>query len=168
MRALLERLKGRHPVRYQFLFFEAMGGIVTAVDFAIFALCRYLLFTSYLDTPFSIWIFSYPVDKGGLCAFLAFSISFAVAKVLSFCLQRWVTFHADNSLAASATMFAVMVLFVLLVNTYLPLLTLGFLTRWFGAGWAGSIAKGINMVASIFIEFPIDKFVIMRRKKTEI
>ncbi len=167
MKDFLARLKGKHPVLYQFLSFAGVGGVVTVVDFALFALCRYLIFTAYLDTPFHFFIFDYPIEKGGLCAFLAFVISFPLAQVVSFLLQRHVTFKANNNAAASAVMFSCLIAFIFLVNMYLPVLTLGFLSRFLSPSLAGVVAKCINMTTSMLIEFPVDKYVIMRRKKQE-
>lgn len=164
MKRLLARIKEKHPVLYQFLSFAGVGGVVTVVDFALFALCRYLIFTAYTDVPFSFWILDYPVEKGGLCAFLAFVISFPLAQVVSFLLQRHVTFEANNNTAASAAMFTVLIFFIFLVNMYLPSLTLGLLSRFLSPSLAGIVAKCINMTTSMLIEFPIDKYVIMRHK----
>ncbi len=167
MKELLEKLKQKHPILYQFISFAGVGGVVTVVDFALFALCRYLVFTAYLDTPFQFFIFDYPVQKGGLCAFLAFVISFPLAQVVSFLLQRNFTFKANNNTAASAAMFTCLIIFIFLVNMYLPVLTLGLLTRFLSPSAASIIAKCINMTTSMLIEFPIDKYVIMRRKTTK-
>ena len=164
MKELLARLKEKHPVLYQFLSFAGVGGVVTVVDFALFALCRYLIFTAYLDTPFHFFILDYPVEKGGLCAFLAFVISFPLAQVVSFLLQRHVTFNANNNVAASAVMFTCLILFIFLVNMYLPVFTLGILSRFLSPSFAGVVAKCFNMTVSMLIEFPVDKFIIMRRK----
>ena len=165
MKDLLARLQKKHPVLYQFLSFAGVGGIVTVVDFALFAFFRYLIFTAYTDVPFHFFILDYPIEKGGLCAFLAFAISFPLAQVVSFLLQRHLTFQADNNVAASASMFFVLVAFIFLVNMYLPSLTLGVLSRFLSPSLAGIAAKCINMTTSMLIEFPIDKFIIMRKKK---
>lgn len=164
MKAFLARLKEKHPILYQFLTFAGVGGVVTVVDFALFALCRYLVFTAFLDTPFHFFIFDYPIEKGGLCAFLAFTVSFPLAQIVSFLLQRNVTFEANNNTAASAAMFFCLIVFIFLVNMYLPVLTVGLLSRFLSPSLAGIGAKCINMTTSMLIEFPIDKYIIMRRK----
>ena len=164
MKKFLEGLKQKHPTLYQFVSFAGVGGVVTVVDFTLFALCRYLIFTAYLDTPFRFFIFDYPIEKGGLCAFLAFVISVPLAQVVSFLLQRNFTFRANNNTAASAFMFSCLIIFIFLVNMYLPVLTLAFLGRFLSPSVASVIAKCINMTTSMLIEFPIDKYIIMRRK----
>ena len=164
MKQLLERCRQKHPVLYQFMSFAGVGGVVTVVDFGLFALFRYLVFTSLTTVPFHFLILDYPIEKGGLCAFLAFAISFPLAQVVSFLLQRNFTFRANNSTAASALMFTCLIIFIFLVNMYLPVLTLAFLGRFLSPSVAGVVAKCINMTTSMLIEFPIDKYIIMRRK----
>ena len=157
------RLQDKHPVIYQFLSFAALGGVVTVVDFAVFALCRYLIYLPYLDTPFHAWLFHYGTDAGGLCGFLSFITSFAIAQVVSFVMQRKVTFKANNNTAASAAMFTVLILFILWVNLTLPTVTVPFLSRFMSAELAAFLGKSMNMTLSMLIEFPVDKFIIMRR-----
>lgn len=163
--ALAARVKDKHPVFYQFLSFAALGGVVTVVDFAVFSLCRYLLYTPYLATPFHFWLFDYGEEAGGLCAFLSFVTSFILAQIVSFLMQRNITFKANNNTAASAAMFTVLILFIFWVNLVLPTVTVPFLSRFMGAGLAAFLGKSLNMTLSMLIEFPVDKFIIMRRKE---
>ncbi len=92
--AFMAAVRDKHPTLYQFLSFAALGGVVTVVDFAVFSLCRYLLYTSYLNTPFHFWLFDYGIETGGLCAFLSFVTSFVLAQIVSFLMQRNITFKA--------------------------------------------------------------------------
>ena len=163
--ALAARIKEKHPVFYQFLSFAALGGVVTVVDFAVFSLCRYLVYLPFLDTHFHFWLFDYGLDAGGLCAFLSFVTSFVLAQIVSFIMQRRVTFKANNNTAASAAMFTVLILFIFWVNLVLPTVTVPFLSRFMGAGLAALLGKSMNMTLSMLIEFPVDKFIIMRRKE---
>jgi putative flippase GtrA len=162
--ALAARVKEKHPTLYQFLSFAALGGVVTVVDFAVFSLCRYLIYTPYLATPFHFWLFDYGTDAGGLCAFLSFVTSFVLAQIVSFIMQRRVTFKANNNTAASAAMFTVLILFIFWVNLVLPTVTVPFFSRYLGAGLGAFLGKSLNMTLSMLIEFPVDKFIIMRRK----
>ena len=163
--AFASRVRDKHPVLYQFLSFAALGGVVTVVDFAVFSLCRYLIYRPLLETPFRFWLFDYGADAGGLCAFLSFVTSFVLAQIVSFIMQRRVTFKANNNTAASAAMFTVLILFIFWVNLVLPTVTVPFLSRFMGADLAAFLGKSINMTLSMLIEFPVDKFVIMRRKE---
>lgn len=165
MKRFLDACREKRPILYQFISFAGVGGVVTVVDFGLFALFRYLVFVRYVTTPFHFLILDYPIEKGGLCAFLAFAISFPLAQVVSFLLQRRVTFEANNNVAASASMFVLLVIFIFLVNMYLPSLTVKPLSRILSPSLAASAAKCINMTTSMLIEFPIDKFIIMRKKK---
>jgi biotin transporter BioY len=79
-------------------------------------------------------------------------------------MQRTVTFKANNNTAASAAMFTVLILFIFWVNLVLPTVTVPFFSRYLGAGLGAFLRKSLNMTLSMLIEFPVDKFIIMRRK----
>lgn len=163
--AFASHVRDKHPVLYQFLSFAALGGVVTVVDFAVFSLCRYLIYRPFLETPFRFWLFDYGADAGGLCAFLSFVTSFVLAQIVSFIMQRRVTFKANNNTVASAAMFTVLILFIFWVNLVLPTVTVPFLSRFMGADLAAFLGKSMNMTLSMLIEFPVDKYIIMRRKE---
>jgi len=157
--------KQKHASLWQFVLFSLMSGVTTLVDLGTFSLLRFWLLAPYREQAFCWGPFQYSAANGGLTAFGSFAISFAVSQTFNFFLQRKTTFKANNNAAASAVMYAAMVIGVYFLQLYLPTLLRTPFVSLLGAG-AGDIAmKLVNMTISMLIQFPMNKYVIMRSKK---
>ncbi len=155
--------KQRHETLWQLVMFILMSGITTLVDLGTFALCNFWIFSSLADRSFSWWLIDYTVANGGLTAFLSFAVSFAVSQTFNFFLQRKTTFKANNNVGKSAVMYAVMVIFVYFLQLYIPTLIRAPIVAAMGTTLGDLLIKVINMVISMLIQFPINKWVIMRK-----
>ncbi len=156
------RWKEKHASLWQFVMFMLMSGITTLVDFGVFALFNFWLLAPLRDRAFSWWMLDYSVESGGMTAFLAFAISFAVSQTFNFFLQRKTTFKATNNVLRSGILYAVMVIAVYFLQLYLPTLIRGPIVALLGVVLGDFAVKGINMTVSMLIQFPINKWVIMR------
>ncbi len=154
--------KAKHQTLWQFVMFTLMSCITTVVDFGSFALFNYLVFTSLKTLSFSWWIINYSVADGGLCAFLAFALSFAISQTFNFFLQRKTTFKANNNVLYSGIMYAVMVIGVYFLQLWIPSMILAGIAAAIGATLGATAVKFINMTISMVIQFPMNKWVIMR------
>jgi len=154
--------KARHAGLWQFVMFTLMSMITTLVDLGSFSLFNYLVFARLRDRPFVWWIISYGVDDGGLCAFLAFALSFAISQTFNFFLQRKTTFKANNNVLWSGVMYAVMVIAVYLLQILVPSWILAGVAAIVGLAFGAIIVKFVNMSLSMLIQFPMNKYVIMR------
>lgn len=168
VKAFFDRLFGEKQTLRQLIVFWLMGGIAGVIDLAVFAVCNYFVFTDLRDIDAQFWLFDYGVANGGLCALLAFAVSFAVSQTVNFFVQRKATFSATNNVAVSAALYAVTVLAVYVLILWLPTVIGAPVYALLGAG-AGAIAiKLLMQFVSFLIQFPINKWVIMRvggRKK---
>jgi putative flippase GtrA len=151
---------------WQFVIFLLMSLLTTVVDLGSFALLNYVLFVSLKNIPFHWFLFDYSVVNGGLCAFLAFAVSFLLSQTFNFFIQRKVTFGANNRVLYSAIMYTVMVLGVFFFQLWIPTLVRDPFASWVGENWADFIIKNVNMTVSFLIQFPMNKWVIMRHKKS--
>ena len=158
------RWKQVHAGLWQFILFMLMSGITTLVDLGTFALFNFWLLTPYHATPFFWGPFHYGVESGGLTAFGAFAASFAVSQTFNFFLQRKTTFQANNNAAVSAILYAIMVIGVYFVQLYLPTLLRAPLVSLIGVTLGDLAMKLINMTVSMLIQFPLNKYVIMRNR----
>jgi len=158
------RWKERHAGLWQFVLFVLMSGVTTLVDLGTFALFNFWLLAPYRGRPFLWGPFQYSAESGGLTAFGAFAVSFAVSQTFNFFLQRKTTFKANNNAAASAAMYALMVIGVYFLQLYLPTLLRAPLTGLLGPTVGDLIMKLVNMAVSMLIQFPMNKYVIMRSK----
>lgn len=151
----------------QFIVFFLLSIVTTVVDLGTFSLFNYLIFTGLKTIPFQWWLFDYSVINGGLCAFLSFSISFALSQTFNFFIQRKITFGANNNVLYSGIMYAVMVLLVFFFQLWVPTLVREPIVNLVGANWGDFIIKNFNMTISFLIQFPMNKWVIMRQRKVK-
>lgn len=164
IKSFSERFRQKHPTFWQFAVFLFMGAFTGIVDLVTFALCNYWIFRAYAAQPFRWWVFDYGVENGGLCAFLAFAVSFAVSQTFNFFIQRKATFKATNNAVVSGIMYAVMVVGVYLVVLWMPAIVGAPLYALFGNAVGAIVLKLFSQTVSALIQFPINKWVIMRGK----
>ena len=162
------QLKQNKKTLWQFIVFTLLSLLTTLVDLGSFSLLNYVILTPLKSTPFHFWVFNYDVLAGGLCAFLAFAISFVLSQTFNFFIQRKVTFSANNNLLYSGIMYGLMVLTVFFLQLWIPQLLREGLSTYTGDNWADFILKNVNMTLSFLIQFPMNKYVIMRQKKQKI
>jgi putative flippase GtrA len=148
---------------FQFIKYTLMSLVTTLVDMGGFALLNYWVFTGFRQVAFRWWLFDYRVENGGLSAFLALVISFAISQTVNFFIQRKVTFGANNNKLYSAIIYAVMVVSVYFFTLWLPTLFIEWLYVAIGENWGGIITKMVCMTVSFLIQFPMNKWVIMRK-----
>ena len=160
------RWKQSHAGLWQFLLFMLMSGITTLVDLGTFSLFNFWLLRPYSATPFIWGPFCYAVESGGLTAFGAFAVSFAVSQTFNFFLQRKTTFKANNNAVVSAILYAIMVIGVYFVQLYLPTLLRAPLVALIGVTCGDLAMKLLNMTVSMLIQFPLNKYVIMRNRSS--
>ena len=152
---------------WQIIMFYLVSGIVTIVDLAVFSLCSYLVFKGFQDIGVQWWLLDYTVENGGLCALLSLAVSFAVSQSVNFLLQRKVTFTATSNVVFSAIMYAIMVIGIYFLIIWLPTLYYADFVSWFGATWGPILVKISTQLISCLIQFPMNKWVIMRSDKNE-
>ena len=155
--------KSEHETAWQFVMFVLMSCITTIVDLGSFALFNFIVFVPFHDRSFSWWIIDYTTANGGQTAFFAFACSFAISQSFNFVLQRKTTFKANNNAAKSAVMYAAMVIFVYFLQLYIPTLIRAPIVTVLGAAIGDLLVKMVNMTVSMLIQFPVNKWLIMRR-----
>lgn len=147
---------------FQFVKFMLLGLVGTVVEFIVFGLCNFLVFRKFASTAFSWFVFDYPVSSGGLCAFLAIAVSFACSQTANFIVQRRYTFKSSSAVASSAPMYAVMVCILYLYVLWLPSVIGNAVYGALGTVWGAYAVKIISQFTSALIQFPLNKFLIMR------
>ena len=83
-----------------------------------------------------------------------------------FFLQRKTTFKANNNAAVSAILYAIMVIGVYFVQLFLPTLLRAPLVALIGVTLGDLAMKLLNMTVSMLIQFPLNKYVIMRNRSS--
>jgi putative flippase GtrA len=139
--------------------------VTTVVDLGTFSLFNYWILTRWKHVPFQFWLFDYSVVNGGLCAFFSFGLSFVMSQTFNFFIQRKATFKATNNVLYSGILYTLMILVVFTLSLVIPPLLRGPLAHLVGTSWADIIIKNVNMTVSFAIQFPMNKWVIMKGAK---
>ncbi|MDE5618684.1 MAG: GtrA family protein [Clostridia bacterium] len=110
-------------------FFEAHENIRQIVLFTLFSLiCFAIEYISFAilaaclknyNQPFDWFLFHYSTSGGGAGSFIAFLVSNILAQAATFVLNRKKTFKATNNVVISGIMFAIVVIAIIVLNTYL-------------------------------------------------
>ena len=159
----IKKFKDDHANLYEFIMFNLLSNIATLTNFVVLNISIIFLFSSLSNQPFKFWIFYYPVEVGGLGGFLAFLLSYACAQVVNFVVQRKLVFGANNALGKGIPIYIVTIFLVYLICLYVPTITMAPFTLWFGNVWATNLTNVVNVMIQVIINYPMMKFVIMKK-----
>lgn len=147
---------------FQFVKFMLLSLIASAVEFASFALFNFVIFRKLSHIDFSWAVFEYSSQNGGLCAFLALALSFTLAQITNFLVQRHFTFKSRGNAAKSALMYFVMVVIMYVYVLWLPSVIGPWLYSKLGESAGALAVKLVSQFTSALIQFPLNKFLVMR------
>ena len=135
----------------------------------------YICMVTGFDAPLKWFVFDYSAaESGGKGGFLAFLLSTAIAQALTFILNRKKTFKANNNVVWAATMYAIMVVVIIVANTALcgiikdgiaEAMLKGNCSQSATDFVSGTVSKMTGGALAWIIAFLMSKFVIMRKKK---
>ena len=162
-RTRLSKWKENHKQLWQFVSYALVGLFISATEFVSFIILNFVVFIRFSDRPFSWWLFDYAVEDGGLKSFLSYAVTFAISQTINFIVQRKKTFKANNNVAKSAAMYVVMVIVLYCMQVYLPTVIRTPIARVFGEALGDILALAASMFCAMLIQFPLSKWVIMRR-----
>lgn len=151
-----------HPKLWQFVKYALVSGLASAVEFAVFALLDFWICVPLRGIEVSWWIVRYGAESGGLCGLLATALSYLAAQAFNFVVQRKKTFHATNDPVRSGILFTVMIVIVWFVQIWFSGVLMTLFREPLGQVWGDLLAKTLNMTLSFLIQFPINKYIIMR------
>lgn len=154
-----------HAGLWQFIKFTFMSAIAAVTEITSFLLLNSLILKSLNSQAVDWWIFHYnPNTTGGLGTMIAFLVSTTIAQIVSFITNRKKTFGANNNLAFSITVYAIMMLVIILTQTYSGPIIVEWMDGFIkNADISGLLGKFLWMFISFLIIFPMSKYVIMRK-----
>jgi len=155
--------KARHATLFEFIMFNLLSNIATITNFIVLNIAQSLVFRSFAGRPFDFWIYHYPVEIGGLAAFLAFLCSYAAAQTVNFVVQRKLVFNANNKLGGALVVYVLTILLVYLICVYVPVVVTPFLSPLLGKELAANVANILNIFIQVVIIYPVLKFVVMKK-----
>lgn len=160
--------KEKHPDLYEFILFNIMSNVATITNFVMLAIGTSLLFRGLSATAFHWFIFDYPVKDsgdGGLCGFLSFLLAYLCAQVVNFIVQRKVVFGANCNIARVLPWYILTVTVAGIISIWMPPHVMTFAAPYIGGTAATYLANVINIVIQVVINYPMMKFVIMKKEK---
>lgn len=164
--ARIKEFFSKNPTAWEFAkytIFSVTGGLLELV---VFVILNSVLPKNGIDRPINWFVFVYTTEAGGLGAFIAFIVSSVVGQALKFITNFKKTFKSTNNIFLSAIGFALMAIVIVVgLNLYVG----GLLNKELckvvdNADLAGLIAKTIAQVTGFLLIFPVNKFILMRRK----
>lgn len=156
-------LKAHEDIR-QLVMFTLFSLICFAIEYISFLILKLCIRT---EGDFKWFIFEYTNEAGGLGAFIAFLVSNILAQAATFVLNRKKTFNADNNVIVAAVAYAIMVVGIIVLNTWLGGIIGDAIVKGssINQDFAALIGKLVGSVISFVVSFVMSKFVIMRKKK---
>ena len=166
MKQFLKRFQEKHAALWQFIKYALLSGLATVVEVIVFALLNFWIFRPLKSVDFVWWILNYnAATGGGLGGFYATAVSYIAAQVFNFIVQRKHTFGSTNNVAFSAVMYTAMVIAVWFFQIYMGAVLMNALSPLIGNTWGDLLSKCLCMTMSFAIQYPMNKFVIMRKQK---
>ncbi len=157
----------KHNEIWKFIKFSFTGASTSVLELGVFMLLQYIVFKSLNEVPVTdnaVMSFLGIEYKGYL---YSYAISATIGYAAAYIMNRKLTFKADANPVLSTIIYAVMVVCTIAFNT------------WFGAflgtviknnGWDNvfveMLTKVIVMTVPTIWTYPLNRFVIHRKKKT--
>ncbi|MGN0516574.1 GtrA family protein [Eubacterium sp.] len=168
MKAKAKQFIEKHGEIWKFIKFSFTGASTSVLELGIFMILQYAVFKSLNEAP---------VTNSPILAFLgieykgylySYAISATIGYAAAYIMNRKLTFKADANPVLSTIIYAIMVAGTIAFNT------------WFGAflgtviknnGWDNAIVEMITKVIVMTVPtiwtYPLNRFVIHRKKKPQ-
>lgn len=157
----------KHKEIWKFIKFAFTGASTSILQLLVDLFCLYVVFAGMKDTavsnPFLIWL-----GVGDqMAAAYSYFISAVVGYAAAFIMNRKMTFKADSNPVLSMILYILMVVFTILVTTWMKPFLRGLIV---GAGyenaWIDMLLDIVVMTVPTVWTYPLQRFVIHRKKKT--
>lgn len=158
----IKEFKKSHPDWFEFFMFKLMGNVATVANFTVLWISTGFIFASFKNIQFDWWIFHYDIERGGLCGFLSFLLAYICSQIVNFIVQRKVVFGANINVSRVIHWYILTITVAGLISIWLPPYVIAYTESYVGV-WAPSVANCVNIFFQVVINYPMLKFVIMRR-----
>lgn len=162
--APIKNFQQKHPDLYEFILFNIMSNVATITNFIVLWIGTGILFAKFATIPFHWFIFNYDSKQGGLGGFLSFLLAYICAQIVNFIVQRKVVFSATVEIKKVLPWYILTVTVAGIISVWLPPYIIQQLTPVVG-DFAATIANVVNIVIQVVINYPMMKFVIMRKDR---
>ncbi len=158
----IRRWKTAHPDLWEFILFNILSNCATVTNFVVLWLTTGILFAN-LNEPFQWFIFDYSAEgSGGLGGFLGFLVAYICAQIVNYIVQRKLVFGATVDISKTIGWYILTVTVAGLISIALPGYITPILSQYVGS-FAATVANVINIFLQVVINYPMMKFVIMKK-----
>ena len=158
----IRRWKTAHPDLWEFILFNILSNCATVTNFVVLWLTTGILFAN-LNEPFQWFIFDYSAEgSGGLGGFLGFLVAYICAQIVNYIVQRKLVFGATVDISKTIGWYILTVTVAGLISIALPGYITPILSQYVGS-FAATVANIINIFLQVVINYPMMKFVIMKK-----
>lgn len=160
----IKEWKSKHPDLYEFILFNIMSNVATITNFVVLAITTNFIFKALENQSFQWFIFDYSLENGGLSGFLGFLTAYVAAQIVNFIVQRKVVFGANCNIIKVLPWYIATVVVAGILSIWLPPYVISFVTPYIGSTAATYVANIVNIVLQVVINYPMMKFVIMKKE----
>lgn len=154
----------KHAELWKLVKFMIMGAASSIVELAVHYVLTLFVFSGYTKEPFNFLGLSFEEGRG---YFYAYLISTTVGYTIAFILNRKITFKADANPVRSVILYIIMVIFTIFATSFLGTAINNWMNSIGAAALGEAISKPIVVILAGVWTYPINRFVIHRKKKPE-
>lgn len=157
----------KHKEIWKFIKFAFTGVSTSVVQLLVDLFCLYVVFASMEDTvvenKFLLWLGVGDQMAAAYSYFIAAVVGYAAA----FIMNRKMTFKADSNPVLSMILYIIMVVFTILVTTWMKPFLRGLIAdAGYESAWIDLLLDVVVMTIPTAWTYPLQRFVIHRKKKT--
>lgn len=155
---------------WQFVKFIVVSLLAAVVQFGLVNIIPLIpQIKDMYDTSFRWFVFTYPVEDGGLGYFIAFNASNVAAQIVAFFVNKEKTFNSGANTAIVLPIYIVFTLALICFSAWLSPTLYGLFLNNLGLGDALSRNAATLICAAIqfFLYFPVDKILFRKKKESK-
>ena len=157
----------KHKEIWKFIKFAFTGVSTSVLQLLVDLFCLYVVFASMEDAvvenKFLLWLGIGDQMAAAYSYFIAAVVGYAAA----FIMNRKMTFKADSNPVLSMILYIIMVIFTILVTTWMKPFLRGLIAdAGYESAWIDLLLDVVVMTIPTAWTYPLQRFVIHRKKKT--
>lgn len=158
----IKEWKADHPDLYEFIMFNILSNVATVTNFVVLWISTPMFIGAFGSTAFTWFIFNYGEEANGISGFLAFLLAYICAQIVNFFVQRKLVFGSNSNMSKAIPWYVATVTVAGIISVWLPPYVISFVEPVVG-GFAPTVANFVNIFVQVVINYPMMKFVIMKK-----
>lgn len=132
------------------------------VDFLIFWLLNSIILIKLKSVPFNFGPFRYSPQDGGLCTFISTAISYFCSMIVNYIIQRKYVFKSNVEFVKGLHLYMLTTSISYIIVLLIPGFIGSFFNNMLGHHFGSIVTKLISEAFGFFIQFPINKHLILK------